>query len=58
MCTTFHSGILLGTDQFSVLGNEQVAFNVTANLGSPDGMTIDSEGKLWVACFKGGKVSE
>ncbi|KAI5712715.1 hypothetical protein M8J75_010670 [Diaphorina citri] len=38
------------------IGNEQVAFNVTANLGSPDGMTIDSEGKLWVACFKGGKI--
>ncbi|KAI5712714.1 hypothetical protein M8J75_010670 [Diaphorina citri] len=40
------------------IGNEQVAFNVTANLGSPDGMTIDSEGKLWVACFKGGKVND
>lgn len=23
----------------------------------PDGITIDTEGNLWVACFNGGKVS-
>lgn len=27
-----------------------------ADLGVPDGMTIDIEGKLWVACFGGGCV--
>lgn len=26
------------------------------DLGFPDGMTIDTEGKLWVACFSAGKV--
>ena len=25
-------------------------------LGYPDGMTVDTEGKLWVACFEAGKV--
>lgn len=25
-------------------------------VGFPDGMTIDTEGKLWVACFFGGRV--
>ncbi|XP_067669761.1 regucalcin-like [Haliotis asinina] len=24
--------------------------------GVPDGMTVDTDGKLWVACFEGGKV--
>ncbi|XP_046575364.1 regucalcin-like isoform X2 [Haliotis rubra] len=26
------------------------------DMGFPDGMTIDTEGKLWVACFDAGKV--
>ncbi|XP_067669755.1 regucalcin-like [Haliotis asinina] len=26
------------------------------DMGYPDGMTIDTEGKLWVACFDAGKV--
>ena len=25
-------------------------------LGAPDGMTIDTDDKIWVACFGGGKV--
>ncbi|GFR14775.1 hypothetical protein TNCT_257531 [Trichonephila clavata] len=33
--------------------NEDTAFE---NLGYPDGMTIDIEGKLWVACYAGGCV--
>ena len=27
-----------------------------STMGFPDGMTIDTENKLWVACFGGGKV--
>lgn len=26
------------------------------DMGIPDGMTIDTEDKLWVACFFGGRV--
>lgn len=25
------------------------------NFGYPDGMTNDAEGKLWIACYNGGK---
>ncbi len=40
------------------LGEMGVAFDFgsTRLKGNPDGMTIDSEGKLWVALFGGGKV--
>ena len=27
-----------------------------ATYGLPDGMTIDTEGKLWVACYSAGAV--
>ena len=27
-----------------------------STMGVPDGMTIDTENKLWVACFGGSKV--
>ena len=45
-------------NQFSELGEKQVVFNTEdAGLdGSPDGMTIDSEGMLWVAMCHGGLV--
>nr|CAJ2313422.1 Regucalcin [Metisa plana] len=38
--------------------NRRTLFNFASNnvTGSPDGMTIDTEGNLWVACFNGGKV--
>jgi len=26
------------------------------SLGNPDGMCIDQEGKIWVACFEAGKI--
>lgn len=42
-------------------GNERIAVDFGGPetfkaLGCPDGMTIDTEGKLWVACFFGGHV--
>jgi len=45
-------------NQLSELGEKQVVFNTEdAGLdGSPDGMTIDSEGMLWVAMCHGGTV--
>lgn len=38
--------------------NRRLVFDVKANDlgGTPDGLTIDSEGKLWVALFDGGAV--
>lgn len=42
----------------SVAANRRPAFDLAASnvTGNPDGMTIDSNGYLWVACFGGGKV--
>jgi len=36
-----------------------VIFDLTANkvAGDPDGMTIDKNGNLWVACFNSNHVS-
>ncbi|XP_061175705.1 regucalcin-like [Saccostrea echinata] len=42
------------------LSNQKVIVDTTGRpleeIGVPDGMTIDTEGKLWVACFFAGKV--
>lgn len=40
------------------ISNRQVWFSYKANsvLGGPDGMTIDSDGNLWVATFGGSRV--
>ena len=45
-------------NQFSELGEKQVVFNTEdAGLdGSPDGMTMDEDGMLWVAMCHGGLV--
>lgn len=39
--------------------NEKVVFDLKENNvdGLPDGMTIDTDGNLWVACFYGSQVS-
>ncbi|OMD39062.1 SMP-30/gluconolactonase/LRE family protein [Paenibacillus odorifer] len=39
------------------ISNRRVAFQIPDATGSPDGMTIDSEGMLWVAHWGGGCVS-
>uniref|UniRef100_A0A8D8TXX1 Regucalcin n=1 Tax=Cacopsylla melanoneura TaxID=428564 RepID=A0A8D8TXX1_9HEMI len=38
------------------IGNPKVVYSLTSDQGSPDGMTIDVEGKLWIASFGGGRV--
>ncbi len=38
------------------LTNRRVVFEFPSELGSPDGMTIDAEGQLWVALFGGRSV--
>ena len=35
------------------ISNEKVIITVPDSLGAPDGMTIDSEGKLWIAFWGG-----
>lgn len=38
------------------ISNSDVAFEISQELGSPDGMTIDSEGNLWIALWGGSAV--
>jgi sugar lactone lactonase YvrE len=42
-----------------ISANRGTAFDFEQNdvEGIPDGMAIDTEGNLWVACFSGGQVS-
>jgi sugar lactone lactonase YvrE len=42
-----------------ISANRRTAFDLELNgvEGYPDGMTIDTEGKLWVATFGGSKVN-
>jgi sugar lactone lactonase YvrE len=42
-----------------ISANRRTAFDFELNgvEGYPDGMTIDTEGKLWVATFGGSKVN-
>ncbi len=39
------------------IGNRSAAVRIPPEMGRPDGMTIDSEGMLWVCLWQGGKVS-
>ncbi|XP_074482626.1 regucalcin isoform X1 [Sebastes fasciatus] len=38
------------------LGNRRVVYRLEEGEGLPDGMTVDVEGRLWVACYNGGRV--
>jgi sugar lactone lactonase YvrE len=38
------------------ISNRRVAVTIPEGMGSPDGMTIDAEGKLWVALWGGNAV--
>ncbi|XP_056605948.1 regucalcin [Triplophysa dalaica] len=38
------------------LSNRRAVYKVEPDEGIPDGMCIDTEGKLWVACYNGGRV--
>ncbi|MFW6253204.1 MAG: SMP-30/gluconolactonase/LRE family protein, partial [bacterium] len=52
-------GVIYAFDYDDVSGrvsNRRVAFKLDPADGLPDGMTIDAEGMLWVACWEGGKV--
>ena len=40
----------------SAISNERVLWDTSADASSPDGMTIDSEDRLWIAFCHGGKV--
>jgi sugar lactone lactonase YvrE len=38
------------------IGNPEVVYEAREENGVPDGITMDSEGCIWVACYRGGKV--
>ncbi|XP_015256885.1 regucalcin [Cyprinodon tularosa] len=38
------------------LGNRRVVYRMADGEGLPDGMTLDAAGRLWVACYDGGRV--
>ncbi|XP_077959676.1 regucalcin isoform X2 [Gasterosteus aculeatus] len=38
------------------IGNRRVVYRMEKGEGLPDGMTVDSDGCLWVACYNGGRV--
>nr|XP_020474793.1 regucalcin [Monopterus albus] len=38
------------------LGNRRVVYHMEEGEGLPDGMTVDADGRLWVACYNGGRV--
>lgn len=44
--------------QTGSIANRRTLFDFQTNSvpGSPDGMTIDSDGKLWIACWGGGRI--
>jgi len=37
--------------------NRRTIIEIPLDLGFPDGMTIDNEGKLWIACWGGSKIT-
>jgi sugar lactone lactonase YvrE len=39
------------------ISNEKIAINIPQGIGSPDGMTIDENGNLWIALWGGFAVS-
>ena len=45
----YHSGT-------AEIGNKRAAVKVAEETGMPDGLTVDSEGMLWVAMWRGGAV--
>uniref|UniRef100_UPI00398EC706 regucalcin-like n=1 Tax=Pristiophorus japonicus TaxID=55135 RepID=UPI00398EC706 len=42
--------------QSGKISNRRVVYKLEQEEGIPDGQCIDSEGKLWVACYNGGRV--
>lgn len=44
-------------DEAGAISNRRVSIHIPEKDGHPDGMTIDSEGKLWIALWGGGAVA-
>ncbi|XP_072293540.1 regucalcin [Eucyclogobius newberryi] len=36
--------------------SRRVVYELNSDEGLPDGLTVDSEGRVWVACYNGGRV--
>lgn len=44
-------------DETGAISNRRVAFSIPEEYGYPDGMSIDTEGKLWIAMWGTGSVN-
>lgn len=44
-------------DAAGSIANGRIAFRIADGAGDPDGMTIDSDGRLWIAMWGGGGVN-
>ncbi|XP_017557673.1 regucalcin-like isoform X1 [Pygocentrus nattereri] len=42
--------------QTGAISNRRTVYQLEKDEGIPDGMCIDAEGKLWMACYSGGRV--
>lgn len=51
-----HAVYAFDFNEKSEISNQRVAFEVAKELGTPDGMTIDSNGNLWIAMWGGSAV--
>lgn len=55
--TSLHNvKILLNKCVCCFQGNRRVVYRLWEGEGVPDGLTVDADGRLWVACYNGGRV--
>ncbi|XP_064879452.1 regucalcin isoform X1 [Oncorhynchus nerka] len=54
--THTHINLVLHRQPCVCVGNRRMVYKMDEGEGIPDGMCIDADGRLWVACYSGGRV--